>query len=44
MNIHDLVKLIPWSEEWAEIFLQEKERIVSALTVNGQEAEIFHHK
>ena len=42
MNIHDLVKLIPWSEEWAEIFLQEKERIVSALTVNGQEAEIFH--
>ena len=42
MRIHDQVKLIPWQEEWAETFLQEKDRIAEAITAAGHSAEIFH--
>ena len=40
--IHDQVKLIPWQPEWSEIYLQERDRIVTAMSAAGHRAEIFH--
>ena len=42
IDIHNEVYLIPWKEEWAHIFLVEKQNILAALAVSEHTADIRH--
>ena len=42
IDIHNEVYLIPWKEEWAHIFLVEKQNILAALAASEHTADIRH--